>query len=331
MYLIADIPEKAVNLHFTILNTAEFDCVVLSVSPRIEDMESEWVANDEHLCAVVGSTVIGSKLRAAITDGSTTASMTWTDFHYYSVQRGMQQIDALMHSRIANLFFAKYGRRDAQEQCGAGQHTNNRTTGGTAERGMRDTIGYEEASSVNSGVTNSIVDYGVHQFAWYRSVDEYGGAAVTQMNNTCCLGYEDIYGNKWDMMDGVDVPNDSGNYGKWRIWMPDGSVRWVKATTNSDYWITAVAHGKYMDVIPVGNVVGSSSTYYSDKYWFSGAQSRVVYRGYSYAVAAGGVSSTYASSDASASSSYVGSRLAFRGKIVRAQSVAAYKAISEMA
>ena len=27
---------------------------------------------------------------------------------YYSVQRGMQQIDALMHSRIANLFYAKY-------------------------------------------------------------------------------------------------------------------------------------------------------------------------------------------------------------------------------
>lgn len=331
MYLIADVPATAVNLHFTILNTAEFDCVVLSNSTRIEDMEPEWVANDEHLCAVVGSTVIGSKLRAAITGGSTRASMTWTDFHYYSVQRGMQQIDALMHSRIANLFFAFYGRRNAQEQCGAGQHTNNRTTGGTASRGMRDTIGYEEASSVNSGVTNSIVDYGVHQFAWYRSVDEYGGAAVTQVNNTCCLGYEDIYGNKYDMMDGVDIPNDSGNYGKWRIWMPDGSVRRVKATTNSDYWITAVAHGRYMDVIPVGNVVGSSSTFYGDKYWFNGSQSRVVYRGCSYAYAAGGVSYANADNDASSSSAYVGSRLAFRGRLVRAQSVAAYKSASEVA
>ena len=27
--------------------------------------------------------------------------MTWTDFHYYSQQRGMQQIDALMHSRLS--------------------------------------------------------------------------------------------------------------------------------------------------------------------------------------------------------------------------------------
>ena len=162
-------------------------------------------------------------------------------------------------------------------------------------------------------------------------MDEYGGAAVIQVNNICCLGYEDIYGHKWDMMDGVDVPNDSGNYGKWRIWMPDGSVRWVKATTNSDYWITAVAHGRYMDVIPVGKVIGSSSTYYGDKYWFSGAQSRVVYRGYHNASAAGGVSHSDADYGASDSYPHAGSRLAFRGKIVKAQSVAAYKAVSEVA
>jgi len=57
----------------------------------------------------------------------------------------------------------------------------------------------------------------------------------------------------------------------------------------------------------------------------------VVYRGYVNADASGGVSLAYANSDASYSNSYVGSRLAFRGKIVRAQSVAAYKAIREVA
>ena len=310
MYLIADIPEKAVNLHFTILNTAEFDCVVLSVSPRIEDMEPEWVANNEHLCAVVGSTVIGSKLRAAVTGGSTTGGMTWTDFHYYSAQRGMQQIDALMHSRIANLFYARYGRRDAQEQCGAGQHTYTRTTGITAGYGMRDTIGYTEASSVNNGVTNSLIDNRVHQFAWYRSLDEYGGAAVMQVNSICCMGYEDIYGHKWDMMDGVDLPNDSSNYCKWRIWMPDGTVRMVKSSTNNDWWTTAVAHGRYMDVIPVGNVNGSSSTYYTDEYYISGAQFRVVFRGGNYANPHNGISCSNANNDASNSNADVGSRLA---------------------
>ena len=332
MYLISDVPEGAKTLYFSILNTAEFDKVVLSNSSKIEDMEPEWFANEEHLCAVVGSSVVGSKLRACITGGSTTASMTWTDFHYYSVQRGMQQIDALMHFRIANLAYAKYGRRNMQEQCGAGSHTNMRTTGGTMSRGMQDTIGYEGAKTINPNVTNSLVDENrVHQYAWYIDKDEYGAAKVTQVNNICCLGYEDIYGHKYDMMDGVDLPNTSGNEGKWRIWMPDGSTMMIKGTTNSGNWITAVAHGRLMAVVPVGSMNGSSSTYYSDMYWISTATGRVVYRGYFYAYASGGVSNANAFVDASIASTYVGSRLAFRGKLVRAQSVVAYKALSEAA
>ena len=332
MYLISDVPEGAKTLYFSILNTAEFDKVVLSNSSKIEDMEPEWFANEEHLCAVVGSSVVGSKLRACITGGSTTASMTWTDFHYYSVQRGMQQIDALMHFRIANLAYAKYGRRNMQEQCGAGSHTNMRTTGGTMSRGMQDTIGYEGAKAINPNVTNSLVDENrVHQYAWYVDKDEYGAAKVTQVNNICCLGYEDIYGHKYDMMDGVDLPNTSGNDGKWRIWMPDGSTIMIKGTTNSGNWITAVAHGRLMAVVPVGSMNGSSSTYYSDMYWISTATGRVVFRGCSHASANGGVSYAVANSDASYAVTGVGSRLAFRGKLVRAQSVAAYKALSEAA
>ena len=332
MYLISDVPEGAKTLYFSILNTAEFDKVVLSNSSKIEDMEPEWFANEEHLCAVVGSSVVGSKLRACITGGSTTASMTWTDFHYYSVQRGMQQIDALMHFRIANLAYAKYGRRNMQEQCGAGSHTNMRTTGGTMSRGMQDTIGYEGAKAINPNVTNSLVDENrVHQYAWYIDKDEYGAAKVTQVNNICCLGYEDIYGHKYDMMDGVDLPNTSGNEGKWRIWMPDGSTIMIKGTTTSGNWITAVAHGRLMAVVPVGSMNGSSSTYHTDVYWISTATVRVVYRGYSNAYANGGLSYAYAYYDASNANAFVGSRLAFRGKLVRAQSVAAYKALSEAA
>ena len=331
MYLISDVPEGAVALYFSILNTAEFDKVVLSNSEKIEDMEPDWVPNDEHLCGVAGSSVVGTKLRSCITGGSTTANMPWTDFHYYSVQRGMQQIDPLMHWRIANLSYAKYGRKNMQEQCGAGSHSNTRTTGGTASRGMQDTVGYEEAKGINPNVTNSLVENLVHQYAWYVEKDEYGAAKVTQVNNICCLGYEDIYGHKYDMMDRVDIPNTSGNVGKWRIWMPDGTIMMVKGTTNGDSWITAVAHGKWMAVVPVGAVSGSSSTYYSDKYWFSSASCRVVYRGCSNAGAYGGVSFANAYYGASGANAGVGSRLAFRGKIVMAQSVAAYQAIVEVA
>lgn len=331
MYLICDVPEGATALYFSILNTAEFDKVVLSNSEKIEDMEPEWFANDEHLCAVVGSSVVGSKLRSAITGNSTTGSMSWTDFHYYSVQRGMQQIDALMHFRIANLSYAKYGRRNMQEQCGAGQHTYLRTTGGTASRGMQDTIGFEEASGINPNVTNTTSDAGVHLYAWYLEKDEYGATKVTQVNNICCIGYEDIYGHKYDMMDGVDIPNTSGNVGKWRIWLPDGTTMMIKGMTNSGYWITSVAHGKLMAIVPIGAMNGSSTTYYSDIYYFSSGTGRVVCRGYYYAYAYGGVSYANAGYDASYANAFIGPRLAFRGKIVMAQSVAAYKALTEVA
>ncbi|MFU2374670.1 MAG: hypothetical protein ACM687_00655, partial [Bacteroidales bacterium] len=118
---------------------------------------------------------------------------------------------------------------------------------------------------------------------------------------------------------------------KWRIWMPDGSTRMVKGTTNSGNWVTAVYHGKYMDVVPVGNVSGSSSTYYSDIYWISTSVSRVVYRGYYGAYAYGGVVGANAYYDAANAYAYVGSRLVFRGQIVWAQSVSAFKSISEVA
>ncbi len=113
--------------------------------------------------------------------------------------------------------------------------------------------------------------------------------------------------------------------------MPDGSIRYVKGMTVSGNWITGVAHGLYMDMTPVGSFNGSSSTYFCDTYWYSGSTVRVVYRGYSYAYAYGGVSYAIANYDASYTNAYIGSRLAFRGLIVKAQSVAAYKALSEAA
>ena len=58
---------------------------------------------------------------------------------------------------------------------------------------------------------------------------------------------------------------------------------------------------------------------------------RVVYRGNNNANANGGVSYANANNDASNTNANVGSRLAFRGKLVRAQSVAAFKALAEVA
>ncbi len=319
MYLIYTVPEGAKWLYLTIYNTAEFDYVVLSNSDKIEDMEPYWVEETECVGGVVGSTVSGDKLRSCIAGGSTTGNMTWTNFHYYSAQRGMQQIDYPLHRWIANLAYAKYGRRDMQMQCGAGQHTNNRTTGGTALLGMRDTV------NTDGTTTGGWESDGK---AWYTKTDSLGNVTYVSINNTNCLGYEDIYGNKYDMMDNVRV-NAGTVDGKWTITEPDGAVRKVKGATGSA-WIAAVAHGRYMDVVPVGTMQASSSTGYCDMYYYGGSVDRVVCRGFYFAHASGGVSHAGASYDASHAHANIGSRLAFRGKIVWASSVTAYKALSEI-
>lgn len=328
MYLISEVPDNATKLFFTIKNSANFDKVVLSNSNRIEDMEPEWVYSEEYLCGVVGSTVQGSKLKACISGNSTTGNMTWIDFHYYSVQRGMQQIDYLMHCHIANLFYATYGRRNSQAQCGAGQWSNERQTGGTSILGMKDTVNKDPITGREGNYWTNEWDSSKPTLSFYETIDDEGNKVFKTMNNTNCIGYEDIYGNKYDMMDGVDIPQNIGGSGNWRIWMPDGSIRWVQGKTASGQFIAGVSHGLYMDMVPVGNAVGSSTTHYCDRFWLSGG-SRVVFRGCNLAYASGGVSYADANSGASNSYARVGSRLAFRGKIVKAESVAAYKAAPE--
>lgn len=330
MYLIADVPQGAMKLHFTILKEAEFDCVVLSNSTRIEDMEPDWCLHEECLVGLFESSVVDSKLRSCITGGSSSGNLSWTDFNYYSALRKMQQIDYEMHKHIANLFFVTYGRRDSQAQCGAGSHTYSRITGGSSAYGMVDTIGFDAAKQIDSTLTPALVDGLNPQYSWYKVMVD-GVATIVRRDNSCCLGYEDIYGNKYEMMDNVSLPNNSGNVYKWLITMPDGSQRKVKGSSFNDMWIKDVAHGKYMDVVPIGNTSGSHSTHYCDKFLVSSGASRVVFRSCSSAGASGGVSGANANSDSSYASADRGSRLAFRRQIVKAQSVAAYKAVVEIA
>ncbi|MGL4520793.1 MAG: CotH kinase family protein [Phocaeicola sp.] len=330
MYLIADVPQGATKLHITILKTAEFDCVVLSNSDKIEDMEPDWCLHEECLVGLFESSIVESKLRSCVTGGASVASLSWTDFNYYSAQRKMQQIDYEMHKHIANLFFVRYGRRDSQAECGAGSNSNTRTIGGTVSYGMTDTIGFDAAKVIDPSLTPTTSTDTGPQYSWYKTIVN-GSEAIVRINNSCCLGYEDIYGCKLEMMDNVSVPNSTGNVGKWFITMPDGVQRKVKGASLTINFITAVAHGKYMDVIPIGTSSGSSTTYYCDRFAFSSSTSRVVYRSLSYAYSYGGVSYAYALYDSSYTLTNIGSRLAFRRQIVKAQSVAAYRAINEIA
>ena len=316
MYIICDVPEGATELNFTIHKYAEFDCVVLSNSDKIEDMEPDWVEHEPCLVAVFEACTIGSKLYSAATGNASVGSLTQSDFVYYAKQRGLQLIDWEMHKDIANLFFAFYGRRDSQDQCGYGQSTDQRNIGTTALLGMQDTISYNS-------------DGGAHQTsnAWYVRPNEDGKNVYSLIYNTNCMGYENLYGDKYEWLSGVSLPNtNTQEQYKLLIEMPDGSTRKVKSGTVSGY-CTGMYHQKYMDIVGVHSQKGSSTTYYCDEFNVSNAANRVVCRSSYYSYAYGGVSFASCGSDSSSAYTNIGSRLAFRGEIEEAESVTAFKAI----
>ena len=316
MYIICDVPEGATELNFTIHKYAEFDCVVLSNSDKIEDMEPDWVEHEPCLVAVFEACTIGTKLYSAATGNASVGSLTQSDFIYYAKQRGLQLIDWEMHKDIANLFFAFYGRRDSQDQCGYGQSTEQRNIGTTALLGMQDTISYNS-------------DGGAHQTsnAWYVRPNEDGKNVYSLIYNTNCMGYENLYGDKYEWLSGVSLPNtNTQEQYKLLIEMPDGSTRKVKSGTVSGY-CTGMYHQKYMDIVGVHSQKGSSTTYYCDEFNVSNAANRVVCRSYNNSFANGGVSYADCGSGSSSTGANIGSRLAFRGEIEEAESVTAFKAI----
>ena len=133
-------------------------------------------------------------------------------------------------------------------------------------------------------------------------------------------GLENWWGNKYEWMDNIVVDSRL-----WKITEDDSSVRQVQACTE-DGWIIKVAVGEHLDMIPTG-VGGSDSTGFCDYYYQSSSNSSVVLRSYYSSYSSGGVSYADASYDASSTVSYSGSRLAFRGDIVEAESVSAFKAL----
>ena len=311
MYLICDVPEGATKLHFSVRTSSDFDCVVLSNSDKIEDMEPDWVEHEACLCGALQAVAKGTKLYSAVTGGTSVANLTQPDMVRYANQRGLQLVDWEMHKDVANLFYAKYGRRDAQDQCGYGQNTNARIIGTTSILGMADTVNPDHKT----------------EWCWYKTQDEYGSDKYVQIASCNCLGYENWFGNKAEWMDKVSLPNSpSSEQYKLYIEMPDGTTRKVKSTTTSGF-MTAVVHQKWMDIVSAAGA-GSSTTYYCDEFVPSGSTGRVVFRSYSSAYAGAGVGRAYCGYGSSYTYAIIGSRLAFRGKIEVAESVGAFKSLS---
>lgn len=313
MYLISEIPEGADRLNFTIKTIAEFDKVVLSNSDKIEDMEPDWVEHTHCLIAALKATIVDSKIRSIITGGAGANNITQADFLAYAIARKLQLVDYEMHKDVANLFYAIYGRRNSQAQCGCGTDSTTRVLGVTAPAGMRDTI------VVTAGST----------YCWFvESVNEYGDETTVQLISPNFLGLESWWGNLSEWTCKVGAPGTPAeDVYKWYIEMPDGSTRKVRSATHQDKFFAAAHHGKYCDIIAAGTATASETTRYCDYYYYMGSTNRVVSRSYYRAYTSGGVAYSSAHYDSGAASTSVGSRLAFRGDIRIINSVEEFKDI----
>lgn len=323
-YAISDVPQGADMLCFTIDADQPFDKVVLSPSGRIEDLEPEWFANEEHLCAVTKSVLCGLTQRAVANGSDISYSYSWQSAHNTAMVRGMQQVDFLMHSRIANLFMAKYGRRDAQRTCGFG--TNNKgkgcPPGATASHGMQDTISYYVATADDPKATGD----------WWQTW--YADSAGKLTRNTsegvqCALGYEFIYDYHDEHMDGIYFPSRP-IFDKNLVYIcyPDGTEKIFPRPQGSPAtWVKQVLHGLEMLMLPASAAATATTRYCSRSSVQGGG--RTALRSGGYANDDAGLA--YIKMQQSATDNVdAGQRLAFRGTLTRAASPEAYKAIKDV-
>lgn len=192
------------------------------------------------------------------------------------------------HNIMAILFYALYGNTNSQLICGLGTDLVD-LNGKTNSLGMIDTT----STNVNTMPINF----------W---------------------GLENWWGNKFEFIDNVVVTKNISN-SRWTITEDDGSTRDIQGLTGGGF-VSKMLIGEHLDLI-AQSYGGTATTGYCD-YQEATLQSYnyAVFRSYTDISLLAGVSSLMATSRDSDTFNSC-SRLAFRGEITEASSVAEFKAI----
>ena len=241
----------------------------------------------------------GEKLysRSGVTSSG---NISQENFKAYARNRGngFRIVDWQMHCVMAILFYAQYGHTNCQDKIGNGTSSYTKQCGQTNANGMNDTKGTSPVSGLNDAGANGNS----------QSINFWG--------------LENWWGNKYEWIDNVVV-----NSCNWEITEPDGTVRKPGKAGSSSNYITKMMFGDCCDLIPTA-ASGSGTTGFCDYYYQSSSSSRVVRRSYSVADTSGGVAYVDVNRDSSYTGSNSGSRLAFRGQCVEAESVATFKSLT---
>lgn len=290
----------------------------------IADMEPEWVKSDPVFIHAAECTADGLQLFTSF-DGTRTSARgsvnqennltskdNWFQYSMRDVayNRGLQLIDYEASKLIANLFVAKYGRRNSQNQLGAGTDTSGRYLGVTRKYGMTDTVIPDGTS-----VTNTYIGAAI-------PVIQGSSKSYINLSSPNFLGIENVHGNAAEWLDRAYYANETdADCGKIRITNPDLSERRIYSPI-SDSYIKSVVHGKYCDIASCTTQKGQSNKWYTD-YQHADANKRTTWsatkairRSSAGADAHGGVFYLSGNYSVGYSSTVYGSRLIFRGNII---------------
>ena len=328
-YIFIDVPAGAKKFIFT--SPIGFDdAEVIAVdSKEIEAIEPDWVLHKPELIGVYGVSIDTLTRPRSIsgvkTQCGTGVSTTNTDWKYdkngkltnvsapastmnYTGKdflnlcnlrgEGYQSIDYEMSKDVANLFYAIFGNRDAQVQCGYGTNAQYTT-------GKWDSIGNSTTERGNSNVGNKIL-----------GLENFIGCNCEWMDNLAInvASWESFVANKC-----IGVSGDDPVDAVWHIYNPiEKTERVVQGINVSEYCIGRVKFGRHADVIAsrVTNDNSKWNEHYSDVQYYSHSIGRCVFRSHSHSHAHGGLAYAYAVNASSYSNTHIGARLAFRGEIV---------------
>lgn len=123
MYLIVDVPDTAEWLYFCVYNKVQDTdkLVVLSNSPKIEDMEPLWVHHKATLVGAFRGSLVGGKLGSAVqagVDNSPTKGYSYEGLTQSLETRGLKVMSYDQYKDITNLSFLKYGTRLVKKVTG---------------------------------------------------------------------------------------------------------------------------------------------------------------------------------------------------------------------
>lgn len=254
---------------------------------QVDDTWKEWDGMD--LIGTYESNMVENKAysRSGVVSTPSISQEAWKTF---ARARGMgySLVKWKHHCIMAVLYYAIYGHMNSQAIVGAGVRSANKINGQTDSLGMTDT------SAETNGNTQSINFFGL----------------------------ENWWGNKSELIDNVVV-----NSGVLNVQEDDGTVRTIQAAVTDGLFIRKTVIGEHLDIVIKSTETGSSTTGYCDYQGIVNNNNLIVRRSYNNADLNGGISYLRAGNNPTYVESETASRIAFRGEIIEAESVEAFKAI----